>query len=1067
MLPRLFRSLIAFAAVVVAYQAYAIVAVPLLEPPLSARPGPRATDDQRALAARSVSKYQRLLSHYFPPDHWSQLRPPMVLGNWPALLAIDGYTRHDDGRVDINQFALLVFPTPIEGDAEPPRDAIVLEAPHGATLKFDENFRIERGQIGQIVGGEFPGRIIIRSDMHEPGPGDDLFIETSDLKMNAKRLYTNRPVQFRLGQSVGGGRELEIRFLEEDAKRGLAIAGLDALEIGYDARVRVMLESAGLLSGQAPAAGARAENAQEVAGESPIDVTCSGPFHFDFVRYIASFDRDVLVRQVNPTGPSDQLNARQLDIHFAPKEKVGKVQSLETRVEGQIAPTLDTGLATLEAPRPDHDLGRLEPVKIVAQGGPVTVTSPAHEAEARGERIEIGLRDRRIALAGGRETVLVYGPNVLRAPSIEYWHPAASAGTNVGLFRATGPGSLYYVLKGEMLRSDRPGDAPGGAFQAAWQTSVELGRFKGQPVLTLIGRPQLGVANVGGLTADKISVSFRELDGQASAAGVRLPSAGIPALDGGEADRPARNNSQSPYGAGRTEAAESGTVLIPDVLAASGRVEVVSPALSARTEELQAAFRWQAAGPAGDDADLEDRPEGVAGRLQPGSGAPRSAYHVESDRLQLSVLLHGRSIAPATVECQGNVVFREIPLVPTKEQPLEIRGGQLTAGGLNAGSARVTILGTAPGEPPGSKPAQLAGRGITFFTTAVEVDERANRMWADGPGRAEILVARDLAGGQAPAPYPLEVSWRGGMEFDGRQAVFRGGIEGQGADEALRCEQLTARLTAPVEFGRGIDQKASDIAEIEFAGEVLIDHHSRDERGPTSHDRLQLARLSINQVTGAISGEGPGVIRSTRLNKKEEEAVNPGRLNPLLPASRSGLTFLRVDFDGRLAGNLYIKEVAFNRRVRAVYGPVDSWQQELDGGRTDPLPPDSFTLTCDELGANEDSVAARAASPNDALGGSFGPMQLRATGNVRIDGQSPSGGLFHVEAHRASYEQAKELFSLEGDGRTPTTIRQQSRPGEPSNELRFDWFRYSPATGQILDSKLHGGQFTPPTGPVR
>ena len=62
--------------------------------------------------------------------------------------------------------------------------------------------------------------------------------------MNTKLLYTTSPVRFRLGQNVGGGRELEIRFLEDEACRsrtisGLKIAGIDSLEIRRDVRMRL------------------------------------------------------------------------------------------------------------------------------------------------------------------------------------------------------------------------------------------------------------------------------------------------------------------------------------------------------------------------------------------------------------------------------------------------------------------------------------------------------------------------------------------------------------------------------------------------------------------------------------------------------------------------------------------------------------------------------------------------------------------------------------------------------------------------------------------------------------
>src|SRR4029079_5492185 len=131
------------------------------------------------------------------------------------------------------------------------------------------------------------------------------------------------------------------------------------------------------------------------------------------------------------------------------------------------------------------------------------------------------------------------------------------------------------------------------------------------------------------------------------------------------------------------------------------------------------------------------------------------------------------------------------------------------------------------------------------------------------------------------------------------------------------------------------------------------------------------------------------------------------------------LFFLRVDFRRGLNGNIYTREITFHERVRAIYGPVDSWEQELDPTRPATLPEDTMTLTSDELRLNEDAVAARAAQPPGAAKQQMGPIQMLASGDVRIDGKVPKKGEFSVQAGRASYEQTKDLFILEGDMRTP------------------------------------------------
>ncbi|MCI0491482.1 MAG: hypothetical protein L0Z07_00930, partial [Planctomycetes bacterium] len=422
MVRRILHSLMALGVLVVAYQAYVLLAVPWLEPPLQVRENQRAIPADRA-GANPATKYQRLLANYFPHGHWSQLRPPVVISTGAVMLVLDNYDRGEEGRVDIERCALLVFPTAYQEGVAPPQDAVVVEASQGARLQFDEGFRPERGQIGQITRGEFPGKVTIRSGMQSLGPEDDLLIETSDLMMNTKLLYTASPVRFRLGSNVGGGRELEIRFLEEEhsrpGKSGLKIAGISSLEMRRDVRLRLYLETDSLLPGEdqsrhrdnederirrlpdaAAIAAAEPSQGPSLGGKGiataapskpPVEVTCSGPFHFDFTRYVASFDRDVELRQILPDGPSDQLTAQQLDIHFAPRQEPGSQPA---------SPVVDP------AQRQKQDLGRLEPSVVVAQGYPVVVISPSRGAEARGERIQLGLRDQQVILNGGRDVRL-------------------------------------------------------------------------------------------------------------------------------------------------------------------------------------------------------------------------------------------------------------------------------------------------------------------------------------------------------------------------------------------------------------------------------------------------------------------------------------------------------------------------------------------------------------------------------------------------------------------------------------------------------------------------------------
>jgi hypothetical protein len=1064
MFRRLFRSTIVLAAILGAYQAYVTFAVPRMEPPFEVRSQRRASQVELEQGAKAVTKYQLLLANYFPKDHWTQVRPPKIFANGTdgAMLIIDEYTRHAETgdennkstQVDIKRFAMLMFPTPPHADVAAPRDAIVLEAQQGARLIFDD-FHPEMGRIGQITRGEFPGPIVIRSDMREPGPDDDLLVETSDLQMNTKLLYTANPVRFRMAQNYGGGRELEIRFMADEhvqpKDQGLKIAGFDSLEIRRDVRMRMEVNTDSLLPGgkksepspnpvrlgspQASLQGRRNAGANpsvqvndpssHAAPKPPVEITCNGPFTFDFVRYVASVDRDVLVRQLNTDGPSNQLTCNQLDIHFAPKAPPdGKTEPVIT----------DPGKAQ------HRDLGRLEAVAIVAQGHPAIAVAPAKQVEARGERIQIGIREQRVRLQGGNDTKLTSGTNVLQAPLIDYQKPPADAVSPIGKFRATGPGSLHFVPDPKK---------PDQVFQAAWQTSVLLNREEGQPVIVMEGRSEVALGSAGSLIADQIRLYLRELDENATA-GWTI----------------AGNGGQKP------------THVAPDRIIAIGNVEIASPQVKARTQKFLANFRIvlpQSVAPGAPAVAATQQP--VQPKSEPNKNPPQSTYLVVSDEIRLDAVLQGQTPTPMTLMCVGNVAMREATQASSEQQqPLEVRGAQLTVEHLDTKTPHVILKGAAIAKTGGTlvstggpQLAQVAGRGITLVTDAFEMDGKNNNMWSNGPGEATLTMSRGLQGKATSTPTSVKINWKGGLKFDGQTITFDRDVVVTDADSRLNCDRMLARMKAPIQFGQKIDQSTTNVSQIDCEGLVTIENVSRDLNGVTSHDRMELGRLTINQDTGAIYGAGPGIIRSTRFGQNAGPFAGPLGTQPqaatAASTNSSKLHFLRVDFHTNLDGNMYTHELTFHDRVRTVYGPVDSWEQELDLTRPESLPPEAMTLTCDALRLNEDPLAARSAAPPTknpnpsaptALGGlKMEAIQMQAKGDVRIQGQTPSQGPFRIQADRASYEKSKELFILEGDTRTPARLWRRTQAGADAPPIEARKISFNRLTNQ---AKVEGVQ---------
>lgn len=1133
MFRRILRVTLTFAAIVGAYQVYVTFAVPQMEPSISEREQRRADQASIDRARNAVSKYQVLLSHYFPKDHWSQVRPPKVFANSSeqTMLVIDDYTRHpiDDKltRVDINKMAIVMFQT-MPSETDPwPRDAIITEGNQGAHLVFDD-FHPEQGRIGQITRGEFPGPILIHSDMRQPGPEDDLVIHTSDLKMNTKLLYSDQPVDFRLGQNYGSGRELEIRFLADEHvqphESGLRISGFDSLEIRREVRMRLQLNTDTLMPGTgakdaqtqpltAPSAGpalgaasigaspavrvtdpgksvASGTPAVPATPKPPVDVVCTGPFAYDFVRYRASVYRDVEVTQLNPEGPCDKLTCNQLDVHFAPK-----IQP-DAKPEPII---VDPGK------RQQRDMNRgLEAAAMVAMGHPAIAISPARRAEARGERIQVGLREQRMRVEGGSDTRVTDGPNVIQAPVIDYQKAEKTAASRIGQFRATGPGSLHYV----------PDETkPNEVFQAAWQKSVQLGREQGQPVVVMEGRPELAYAAMGSLIADQIRLYLREIS--------KDPKSG-PALNNAAVSAPAKTSpalmTKTTTGtttATPTEKSANGgnekqpqTTLTPDRLYAIGHVEIASPQLTGRTQQLIANFQTQtaaqmatpaaqtnstpgvAAKSAGPNATAASKSGGANGAptadqngMNPNAVQPQQTYQAVADRMKLEVLMDGQKGKAKTLTCDGNVVVHGMPIPGGEQQPLDIKGSQLFVDHLDTNTPHITVRASAPGDADANakQRSQVGAHGVTLFGDVIEMDGKTNHMWSDGPGEANMLMARDLQGNTTATPTPVNIHWQGGLRFDGQTITFDRDVVITNTDSTLHCDRMLARLASPVQFGQHMDQSATSVSQIDCDGQVTLENVSRDAGGVTSHDRMQIGHLTINQQTGAIRGDGPGTIRSTRFGGGQDLLAGPQQpaaRNPQQPGTRalsnpattsadgSKLHFLRVDFRNGFDGNSLTREVTFHERVRAVYGPVDSWEQELPLNRPESLPTDSTTLSCDDLRVSEDPTAPRTApqTPNPDGSKPMGPMQLQANGDVRIEGQAFAQGQsqqFRVQSDRASYEQAKDMLILEGNTRTPARLWKRNQMEADSPPLEARKIYYSRSTNQARAENIQYLEINP------
>jgi len=378
---------------------------------------------------------------------------------------------------------------------------------------------------------------------------------------------------------------------------------------------------------------------------------------------------------------------------------------------------------------------------------------------------------------------------------------------------------------------------------------------------------------------------------------------------------------------------------------------------------------------------------------------------------------------------------------PAPDASLEIRGDQLQLSRATRFDARAVVSG---------RPAQVKGRGIDLDGPLIEFDRGRNRLTVDGAGRLKLPMANGMsgleslgmAGASAAPPQPpvpgappatLDVVWQGRMEFDGLTARFIDRVVTTSGTTILRAGSLDVIFTQPIDFSATNQQRSAqraDVARVACGSGVRIQSTSTGNDGSKSVENLYVRDLLLDRATGDLSGNGPGRLASTRFGQAPGMSL-PGGQNqaiqgtsgavgtpapPAVPPPRPDeLTYLGVDFQRGMRGNINRRTMEFHQRVEAIWGPVATWDDTLDPHAAAGLPPRAVSINSDVLG-----VAQTPPSPGQRRSS----LELIAGGSVLVEGES-----FTARSARLTWSEAKDLLVFEGDGRSDAQLFRQLRVG--------------------------------------
>lgn len=853
---------------------------------------------------------------YFREDSW-QRQSPQVLVTELGTFLYKNKVELSETRWKIEPLTVLI---PQRGSGSNQR-AILISNPMGAEIQFQKTPDWTT-EAPPIENGRMVGDILIYSPPDENSNDSGLKIDTSDVRIEKRQIYTYMPITMEMGNSLLKGRFLTINLAQKilgaapPAGVKSPFQGLDNLELNYVDQVEIGLKDGGLWPSK--------EDPQALTRKAKATLECQGRFTFNFAQSEAILRGNVRMHHRVDGLPPDQFECEELRLQIGMYQDPAIVSDSVTPDGGKKSPWRVEKLTAVGA------LGSTP----ADRSRWLKLTAPGMKLDAHGQRLFVDLMEGEVNLSNSLpmtaipETTRVY----LRHDDMEIWSPDIHF-RNPELFsqlNSDDSSARKFNRLGTVLAAG-PGVAQMGGEKETWKLSwgqkLLIQPSENLDVVSILGSANLNHSTHGSFVANKLNVWLKPLDAPTHT----LLAGYYP-------------NDQVPE-------------WLPEAINADGDVRVESPQLHARVDSMNVRFAYpdkpasaaqravlatansnnsqttagsapapidpnnlagaqtgpNAAGP--NATGLVDVPNLMGAEsiqntfggnivrqphsLPPGpSTTLLSPYQVEAKTLTASVFIEGKQNTMQSLALDGNFKMQRSMLTETTPWPMTANGVQLRLQEIAPEQFNMHLIG---------QPAKVTLGSGEVQAPELQLSQSNQLFHIDHPGvfviPTELLESQSgqnsntnsltyqpplpmtLAGpgnfGSTPGNQlkwiePPRIQWGSNMTFDGRTARFGGGVNltarMQSSPDGVthlhaQSNSLAVDLVNPIPLSASKKNKSpkAEINQIRLEENVEIKTAQTDlnnQRLSTEH--IKLPRLDIHLITQTFLGYGPGELWTRR-----------------------------------------------------------------------------------------------------------------------------------------------------------------------------------------------------------
>ena len=411
---------------------------------------------------------------------------------------------------------------------------------------------------------------------------------------------------------------------------------------------------------------------------------------------------------------------------------------------------------------------------------------------------------------------------------------------------------------------------------------------------------------------------------------------------------------------------------------------------------------------------------------------------------------------------EGNVTVDQFN--EKQDQPLHITGNQLHIQNKGSNDQILHVIGS---------PAKINAQGSQIEGEHIYLYRLANRAEVQGKG----LLLLPVRGGQKAAggllsgaegitkenslastmtsdadaqDNLLEIHWDQEMIFDGLTANFFGKVRTNLGDNRLRCQEMEVILSDRVSFTEKnpSDQKP-DVHFITCRDGVEVESNEYLDNRLVGIRRASFWQMNVDQKTGNAEARGPGWLVLWRRENPEKTTSESKVSQANLPqkTESDSWNYTRIDFNGKMAGNVSQRSTTFDDRVQITYGGV---KRPLDTIDPDRMPPGAGSMRSNSLKLIQHDI--------DGQKKKF--ISMLAKGNAEVEGntliknkQTPTSQEFSASADTISFDESKDQYTLRSFGNRKATLRRYSPFRQSPTRSVSQQIEFSPSHDRVT---LHG-----------